>query len=262
MLAASISVALRQRELFMLTLVLGAAAWTGGNLLWLAGFPVYTIVPWWIAFLVLTIAGERLELSRLLPPSALAKRIFFAIVLLLLAGVALSSVYREAGTLTLGAALLALALWLLCQDIARRTVKGRGLTRFIAVCLLSGYAWLAAGGTVMLVGGLGFGGTIYDAALHAVMLGFVFSMVFGHAPIILPAVLRVAVPYHPYFYVPLALLHGSLLVRFAADIAMQPQWRAWAGAFNAIALLAFLLGTLTAILRGSSTAAHARLGAT
>ena len=261
MLGASISVWLRQRELFVLTLVLGAAAWTGGNALWLAGFPFYAIVPWWMAFLVLTIAGERLELSRLLPPSAVARRIFCALVVVLFVGVAVSPIFREAGTLALGAALVGLALWLLRQDIARRTVKGTGLTRFIAVCLLSGYVWLAAGGAVMLTAGLGFGGPTYDAAVHAVMLGFVFSMVFGHAPIILPAVLRVAVPYHPYFYVPLVLLHGSLLVRFAADITLESAWRTWGGAFNAIALLAFLLGTLASVLRGAAVPARPGLKA-
>jgi len=83
-----------------------------------------------------------------------------------------------------------------------------------------------------------------------VLLGFVFSMVFGHAPIILPAVLRVAVPYTPYFYLPLALLHGSLLIRLTGDWMMLPQWRAWGGALNGIALLAFVLGTIAAVLRG------------
>ena len=48
-----------------------------------------------------------------------------------------------------------------------------------------------------------------------------FSMVFGHAPIIFPAVLRVAVPYHPTFYVPLALLRGSLILRLAGDATGQ-----------------------------------------
>ena len=87
------------------------------------------------------------------------------------------------------------------------------------MCLLSGYAWLAIGGGVVIVaaGGLAPGTPSYDAALHALTLGFVFSMVFGHAPIILPAVLRVAVPYHPTFYLPLALLHVSLIVRLAGD---------------------------------------------
>ena len=59
-----------------------------------------------------------------------------------------------AARMVFGAALLALALWLLRQDIARRTVKDTGLTRFIAVCLLSGYAWLALAGAIMLGGGL------------------------------------------------------------------------------------------------------------
>jgi hypothetical protein len=43
----------------------------------------------------------------------------------------------------------------------------------------------------------------------------------GHAPIIFPAVLRVAVPYHPSFYLPLALLHLSLLVK--RNLAGRPS---------------------------------------
>ena len=48
---------------------------------------------------------------------------------------------------------------------------------------------------------------------------FVFAMVFGHAPIIFPAVLRVTVPYHPVFYAPLVLLQASLALRVAGDAA-------------------------------------------
>jgi hypothetical protein len=251
MTAVSLAFYRRQRELFTLTLALGALCWLLGNLLWLAGRPIHLAVPFWIGFLVLTIAGERLELSRVLPPSAAARRVFVASLALLLGGIALSTFARTAGTLLVGGGLLVLSLWLMRQDVARRTVKGRGLPRFIAVCLLTGYVWLALSGLAILAsGGLGYGGASYDAALHAVLLGFVFSMVFGHAPIILPAVLRVAVPYTPYFYLPLALLHLSLLIRVAGDWMMQPQWRAWGGALNGIALLAFVLGTVAAVLRG------------
>ncbi len=261
MLAASIVVWFRQRELFILMLVLGAGAWSAGNALWLAGYAFPIIAPWWMAFFVLTIAGERLELSRLLRPSAIARRVFVALVAVLTSAIVVSPAQTEAGRLLLGAALVAIALWLLRQDIARRTVKAQGLTRFIAVCLLSGYVWLAAGGLLMLVAGSEFSGLTYDAAMHAIMLGFVFSMVFGHAPIILPAVLRVSVPYHPYFYAPLVLLHASLALRFAADIALEPNWRAWGGLFNALALLAFLLGTLFAVLRGSASRSQPKLKA-
>jgi hypothetical protein len=246
--AASLSVFLRQRALFTFTLAAGAAAWAAGNLLWLAGQPVYAVAPWWTGFLVLTIAGERLELSRFLPPSPNARRAFLAVLAGLALGMALD-------TRVFGAALLALAVWLLRQDIARRTVREKGLTRFIAVCLLSGYVWLATGGIILLAsGGLGAGGLSYDAALHALMLGFVFSMVFGHAPIIFPAVARVAVPYHPVFYVPLALLHLSLAVRIAGDLAVLPDWRSAGGAGNAVALLAFILVTVSAVIRGKLAA--------
>ena len=137
------------------------------------------------------------------------------------------------------------------QDVARRTVKASGLTRFIAICLLSGYVWLGVSGmSMLLAGGPGTGGMAYDAALHAMFLGFVFSMVFGHAPIIFPAVLRVTVPYSPYFYAPLALLHVSLFIRLAGDWMASPQWRAWGGALNGLALLAFVLGTAGAVIRG------------
>ena len=241
----------RQRELFTLTLALGALCWLLGNLQWLAGRPIHTAVPFWIGFLVLTIAGERLELSRVLPPSAAARRVFVAALLILLGAIAWSTIAWRSGTLLLGAGMLLLALWLMRQDVARRTVKGRGLPRFIAICLLTGYGWLAlSGATIIAVGGLAYAGPGYDAALHAVLLGFVFSMVFGHAPIILPAVLRVALPYTPYFYLPLALLHGSLLVRLSGDWILLPAWRAWGGALNGVALLAFVLVTITAVVRG------------
>ena len=69
--------------------------------------------------------------------------------------------------------------------------------------------------------------------MHALALGFVFSMVFGHAPIIVPAVLRVAVPYSPAFYAPLALLHLSLLVRIAGDATGAFDWTRAGGLLNA-----------------------------
>ncbi len=243
LLAGSASVFRRQRALFTFTLAAGAASWLLGNLLWLGGYSVHEVVPWWAGFLVLTIAGERLELSRFLPPSVPARRVFVAVLCGLTLGMALSPQL-------FGAALLALAVWLLRQDIARRTVREKGLTRFIAVCLLSGYAWLLLSGAIMFLAGLAPGTRSYDAALHALMLGFVFSMVFGHAPIIFPAVLRVAVPYHPLFYGPLLLLHLSLIVRLAGDAAAASEWRSAGGLFNAVALAFFILNTIAAVIRG------------
>ena len=239
---------LRQRELFMVTMVLGAASWLAGNLLWLTGTGVSGVVVLWMNFLVLTIAGERLELSRFLPPSPAAKQIFTVILAVLMTGGILSG--TGAGIVMYGIGLLGLAVWLLRQDIARRTVKEQGLTRFIAVCLLSGYAWLAIGSTMLLAAG-GLAGAAYDAVLHAILIGFVFSMVFGHAPIIFPAVVRVRMPYHWTFYLPLLALHASLLMRLAGDGLMLPELRSLGGLLNAAALVLFILNTVSSVIRGS-----------
>lgn len=247
LLAGTTLIMLRQRELFMITMVLGAASWLAGNLLWLAGTPVPGVVALWINFLVLTIAGERLELSRFLPPSPRAKQIFAVILTMLVAGSMLLSA-TGSGAALYGAALLGLALWLLRQDIVRRTVKEQGLTRFIAVCLLSGYAWLAIGSIMLLAGGLS--GIAYDAVLHAILIGFVFSMVFGHAPIIFPAVVKVRMPYHRTFYLPLLVLHISLLVRLAGDGLALPALRNLGGLLNAVALALFILSTVSSVIRG------------
>ncbi len=261
--AATVDVFRRQRALFTFTLLLGAFAFVVGCALWAGGSAVFEVVPWWLAFLVLTIAGERLELSRFRPPSVRATQAFAAILAAI--ALALAAGWVDASgawsSRLLGAALLALALWLVRQDIARRTVRGQGLTRFIAVCLLSGYLWLAVGAVVLLAGGLAPGSASYDAALHALLLGFVFSMVFGHAPIIFPAVLRVAVPYHASFYAPLALLHLSLLVRLAGDAGAQQDWLRIGGLLNALALAAFILNTANAVLRGRRRKSPAGLGA-
>ncbi|HEY3327783.1 MAG TPA: hypothetical protein VGK14_11530 [Novimethylophilus sp.] len=255
--AASVQVFLRQRALFTLTLLLGALCWLLGSLLWLGGLGIAQVVPWWIGFLVLTIAGERLELSRFLPPSPNSKMAFFVIIAVFLAGTLLASLSSTGNPRLLATALFALALWFLRQDVARRTIRQQGLTRFIAACLLSGYAWLLVGAVIGLFTPQLMPGSSYDAFLHAVLLGFVFSMIFGHAPIILPAVARIKMAYHPTFYVPLLVLHVSLAARIAGDLLQIPHCRSAGGALNALALLLFVLSTVGAVIRGNRQIARA-----
>lgn len=241
----------RQATLPTLTPALGAVGWAAGNALWLAGAGPATVVPLWLVFLVLTIAGERLELSRFLPPSPIARRIFLALIALMLAGALPPLSTLPPGRLTLPATLLGLALWLFRQDIARRTVREQGLTRFIAICLLSGYAWLAIGALVLLpTGGLAPGTPTYDAGLHAILLGFVMAMVFGHAPLIFPAILGLRLPFSPQFYLPLVVLHGSLLVRVTGALAGAVSLRRGGAMLNAAALALFVFGLIAAAIRG------------
>ncbi|HWQ15820.1 MAG TPA: hypothetical protein VNL77_23665 [Roseiflexaceae bacterium] len=245
----------RQPARFTVTMALGALAWLGGNLLWLAGRPFALVALWWAGFLVLTIAGERLELGRLrqLPPHALW--IFTFAVGALLAGLATAAVTFDAGARLAGASLAALALWMLRYDIARRTVRKPGLPRFSAICILSGSAWLALGGALYTVAGALYAGPLYDAMLHAVFVGFVFAMIFGHAPIVFPAVIGVPVAFLRAAYLPLAVLHLSLALRLAGDLAGLGEVRRWGGLLNGAAILLFAAVTLLAARRARSRAA-------
>jgi hypothetical protein len=213
---------------------------------------IVQVVPWWAGFLVLTIAGERLELARLLLRPA-AETALLASSALVLAGLVLSLVALEAGLRVVGTGLLAVAIWGSRFDVARRTLRQPGLPRFIAVCLLTGYCWLALAGLLWLLGAEQFtGGLWYDAMLHTLFVGFVFSMIFGHAPTIIPAVTGLAVPFERRFYLQVGLLHGSLLLRTVGDLIPLIEARRWGGLLNAAAILVFVVLTASAALRARS----------
>jgi len=243
----------RQPSLFVFTMGTGALLWVGGNIRWLTGAAILRVVFWWLAFLVLTIAGERLELNRVLRQTPLVRTTFVLSAALVAVGAAMTVPWPESGVRVLGAGLIALAAWLFHNDVARRTVRQGGLTRFIAVCLLSGYVWLGVGGVLAVATGVATTGPVYDALLHAVFLGFVMSMVFGHAPVIFPAVIGTPLAYHPAFFVHVAALHLSLILRVTGDlIDVLGRWRVWGGLLNALALLLFLFNTVRSIVTSAS----------
>lgn len=259
-LVAVFALILRQHPaLHTWVMALGALAWLVGNALWLAGRPLFSVVLCWAGFLVLTIAGERLELGRLLQLSPRVRAVFGLIVALLLAGLVVAGFNFDLGARVSGAACLALALWLLRYDIARRTVRKTGLTRFIAVCLLSGFVWLAVGGGIGLIYGGIPAGPIYDAFLHTLFVGFVFAMIFGHAPIIIPAVLGAPLAFMRSFYIHLSLLHLSLGLRVVGDLGGLAQVRLWGGMLNVCAIVLFLIMTVVAARRAGSAAKGAQL---
>src|SRR5579885_2849618 len=200
------------------TLLLSSLLWVVGDALWLSGDSLVQVVPWWAGFLVLTIVGERLELAAMSRLTEFGRRLFFGLTLLFLAGLALSAADADQGIRLAGAALLGYALWLARFDIARHTVRRPGLPRFVALALLAGYVWLAVGGALWLRHGAVVAGFAHDAELHALFLGFVFSMIFGHAPVIFPGVLGIAIPYRRPFYLHLALLHAGLALRVSGDL--------------------------------------------
>jgi hypothetical protein len=235
-------------------MALSALAWAVGNVLWFAEAAIFALVPWWAGYLVLMIAGERLELSRLRQPTALIRRLFHVCVAVILGGLVCSLFDVPAGVRICGLGFFALALWLLRYDLAWQSAKQAGLPRFMALSLISGYLWLACGGVLWLVFAQDFiAGPHYDAMLHAIFLGFVFSMIFAHAPIILPTVTGLALPFRKIFYLHAGLLHLSLLLRIAGDVWLLLPLQRWAGLLNAAAILFFLANNVRAVRLGAQT---------
>jgi hypothetical protein len=249
--AVNVVVVRRQQAAHTLLLLLSSITWLAGNLLFLAGRGGGAAIACWFAFLVMTIAAERLEMTRLMRRRPAATGMLVAVLAWMLVGAASTALWPVFGGVVYGASLVMLAAWLGVFDIARRTVFARGLSRYMAVCLIAGYGWLAIAGAAWAATAVGL--PLRDAALHALGLGFVFSMIMGHAPVILPAVARVKLHFGGFFYVPLAALHLSLAWRLGGS-----QWaqRAAGGALNAVSLALF-----AATVLGAAAAWHRKYGA-
>jgi hypothetical protein len=248
------------------TLLAGSVVWFAGNILWYRGWrlseSIHRTVFWWFGFLLLTVFAERLELSRFLAVGRRQRALAGWSAGLYCAGLVTRLTWPLGGERIMGAAMVAMAAWLVRNDVARRNFRRPGLARFMAVCLLSSYAWLAIVGLALWMHEpLPAFGVLYDSILHAFFLGFVFSMIFAHAPIIFPAIVGVQIPFTRWLYLPLILLHTSLIARIVGDIvsvAEVPSWsriHGFGGILNATAIALFLLTMLT------STALTTRDGA-
>lgn len=238
----------RQPGEHFVIITISAALFGIGDLLWLAEAPLSQVAPWWSGFLVLTIAGERLELTRLRQPPSYARWQFRACVAIILAGLTISIFSLFLGVRVAGAGLVVLALWLLRYDLAWQNLHTAGLPRFMARCLIIGYVWLAIGGVLWLAFAPFFAaGPIYDAMLHVIFVGFVFSMIFAHGPVILPAITGMKLAFQNLFYLHVALLHLGLILRLAGDFDWVFGSRKWGGALNALAILLFIANNIRAV---------------
>lgn len=254
----------RHNDPTVLVQLLGAVLLAGAAILWLRDVPASVFVPWLACFVILTIAAERIELARVGFFDTQVRERADSLILLLAHAVfatAVASVlWPEYGTVLLGVALLTLVTWLSQADVARKLVKASGTQRFMAICLLSGYVWLAIASVTWIMLGPVDTGRGYDAVIHAVFLGFTMTMIMAHAPVILPAVLRRPLPYRPYMYGPLVLLHMGLVLRILIGDAFDVEMaHTVGGVLNVIAMLAFILGAMWSVIsaqhRQSATAA-------
>lgn len=233
-----------QRVVHHFIMASGALVLLAGNVLFILNFPVYELVGWWIAFPLLTIFGERLELNRIMRPPQKAQYLFALLNALWIFSLLTLHFIRDFGWQFNSVILILIAGWLIRYDVARRTIKSREWPRYSAFCLLTGYAWLVVAGILGIVYGLPSAGFIYDALLHIFFVGFVFSMIFAHAAVIIPALTGKVVAWHRYFYLPFILLHGFLLMRVIGDLFSMTGLRSWGSYGNAAAIILFLGGIL------------------
>lgn len=227
---------------------LAACAWSLGCAIWAHTGSSYDASGWWLSFLVLTVLAERLDMSRLFKAAYPADVLFGLGVSANLLGNLLG--WHGRGALLWAASLLLLIAATLPRDVARLNIRRSGEVRYFAVCMLAGYGWLLAAAGMFAVG------AAPEASLHAVTLGFILSMIFGHVLIILPAVAKVRPRYHPALYAPLALLQAAVAARVAGSVLPLEHLRLASG-LMAIGAMILNVG-LFAWSSGSPATTHGR----
>jgi hypothetical protein len=226
-------------------LIMGAFAWLTGNLVLFNQYSYPAAVKWWMLFLLWTIFGERLELSRMLPVSRLKRITLYIIIAMNVAGVFLP--FHWYGNEIFATSLIGLSLWLFAFDMSRYAMKRPGQHRYIACWLLMGYAWLTVTGLWLIF--WPDAPYAYDAALHSFFLGFVFPMIFGHVPIIFPGIFKINISlYHPVLFIVLALFQCSLLLRISGDALLQSELRKWGAMVNGITIILFFIVNVTMVI--------------
>lgn len=237
--------AIKYKEYHNYILLFGSICLFIGNFLLLVFTKYTSAVTWWIAFFLLTITAERLELTRYLPVSK--KKKIFLMVLLSVFVVGIILPFHNSGKYISVCSLILTAGWLLFYDIALKSVKKDGLFRYTALLLIIGYFWLIITGVFFVINN--DSNLIYDAGLHSFFIGFVFSMIFAHAPIIIPGILKLNVkPYHPALYIWFVLLQISLIIRIAGDLINNLQIRQGGGILNGIAILCFFINLIVVVV--------------
>lgn len=235
----------RFKEYYFYIMMVGAIGWAVGNIIMIID-PFYPqAAPWWIVFILLTVFGERLELSKFLPQSKQKTTTMIIAISVFMLGIIFP--YHTFGKFISGAGLILIALWLFKYDIARKSVRAKGMHRFTGSLLLAGYFWLLVCGILMIYD---FNSLYnYDAMLHAFFLGFTFSMIFAHAPIIFPGVAGLIIrPFHDTLFIWAILLQISLAMRIVSGLLMQSHYRALSGMLNAAIIILFFINLVIIII--------------
>lgn len=227
-----------KRTLFASALAVSALAWLTGNIVWLYTASAPEAAGWWLAFLTFVIGGERLEFGGPRPRGRSFSLLFWASLVFVVVG-GWTTIADPAGALAFGIGLILCSLWMIRNDIEFCMSFHRGEVRFLAINLAVGYVWLAIGGFILTATAFGASAFSYDMTIHAVVIGFAVSMVFGHALLIFPSIVRAKLAFSRMLYAPVVLLHAALALRIAGGLAEWNEARMFSGSMTALSLVAF-----------------------
>jgi hypothetical protein len=244
----------KDRSLPYILMLTGSLCWFIGNVMLLRTYSYPVALGWWMCFILCVISAERIELMKFLPVTSRHKVVLVCLLALFPIGNILS--LHSYGNVLCGMSLVGTTVWLLRFDVISISLKKHGLTRYVAIALTIGYFWLLVSGIFLLA--FRQQAFAYDITVHTFFIGFVFSMIFAHGPIILPGVLGVSEkPYHPVLYAWLILLQLSLVVRIAGGAAIINEWRMASGLMTGLSILLFF-PTLAFMIMKSRRASAAR----
>lgn len=228
--------------LYQFIMSVGAASYFIGNFMLLNTGLVAAAVPWWMGFLLLTIVGERLELSKFLPTPKWAKNGLALILGFFILGIWLP--FHGSGSSLMGLSVLLVSVWLLYFDMAKIASKKPDQFKYIGVGLRVGYLWLFLNGVILIF--YTHHPLYYDLFLHTFFLGFTFSMIWAHAPIILPMVLNIKEKlYHPILWLGWSIFQLSLIGRIVGSMMKTSDFRSAFGFINGWSIL-----TMFALMAG------------
>ncbi|RIW17212.1 hypothetical protein D0X99_05530 [Algoriphagus lacus] len=216
----------------------GAVFWFIGNfMVWKSG-----LIPagstWWMGFLIFTIVGERLELTQFLPVPSWSKKALGGYLGLFFIGMLFP--FHGLGNELLGVAVLMISAWLLVFDMAKVASKKKGQFRYTGIGLRIGYLWMGIQGLILLL--MESHPLFYDLVLHTFFLGFTFSMIWAHAPIIFPTFFGIRQsPYHNMLWWPWASFQLTLLGRIAFALVENWEWRIIMGVTNGFLIFLMFL---------------------
>jgi hypothetical protein len=198
-----------------------------------------------LTFPIAVIAAERLEMSFLLKKAGSRFVLFGMIGWCLLWNVV---TWRGIPNLTvMGGITLLLVMSIAFYDAALRVSKKQtdGLHKFLKTALMLSYVWLFLGAVAMTASSKISSAIFKDVLFHLIGLGFIFTMILGHAPLILSAALG-KLPPKKAPMIPFLIFQTATTLRILGDFALLksvPLWQfsGWiSGLIHIISFFAYI----------------------